>query len=73
MNALVNDQLGRLRTLIGDDSVRNWFKDVAGRPAKFGRYTGRTLYPGHRDAKRDQDRLKSLCYYLDLEDGAKGW
>ena len=71
MNALVNDQLGRLRTLIGDESVRNWFKDAAGRPAKFGRYTGRTLYPGHRDAKRDQDRLKSLSYYLDLEDGAK--
>ena len=71
MNALVNDQLGRLRTLIGDESVRAWFKNAAGRPAKFGRYTGRTLYPGHRSGKRDQDRLKSLSFYLDLEDGAR--
>ena len=70
MNALVNDQLGRLRTLFGDDAVRGWFQSAAGRPAKFGRYTGRTLYPGRRDGKRDQDRLKSLSYYLDLEDSA---
>jgi hypothetical protein len=70
MNALVNDQLGRLRTLFGDDAVRGWFQSTAGRPAKFGRYTGRTLYPGRRDGKRDQDRLKSLAYYLDLEDSA---
>jgi hypothetical protein len=71
MNALVNDQLGRLRTLFGDESVRDWFEVAAGRPAKFGRYTGRTLYPGKRNADRDKVRLKSLSYYLDLEDGAR--
>lgn len=72
MNALVNDQLGRLRTLLGDEEVRHWFEAKAGRPAKFGRYTGRTLYPGRRDAARDQARLQSLKYYLDLEDAARG-
>jgi ATP-dependent helicase YprA (DUF1998 family) len=71
MNALVNDQLGRLRTLFGATAVRNWFTNAAGRPAKFGRYTGRTLYPGVRDGKRDQKRLKTLEYYLKIEDGAR--
>lgn len=71
MNALVNDQLGRLRTLFGDEDVRRWFETEAGRPAKFGRYTGRSLYPGKRNGKRDQARLQSLKYYLDLEDAAR--
>jgi hypothetical protein len=71
MNALVNDQLGRLRMLFGSSAVRKWFTDVAGRPAKFGRYTGRTLYPGVRSGERDQKRLKTLEYYLKIEDGAR--
>jgi hypothetical protein len=71
MNALVNDQLGRLRTLFGSSAVRKWFTTTAGRPAKFGRYTGRTLYPGIRDGDRDQKRLKTLEYYLKIEDGAR--
>ena len=70
MNALVNDQLGRLRTLFGASAVRKFFTGAAGRPAKFGRYTGRTLYPGIRDGDRDQKRLKTLEYYLKIEDGA---
>jgi ATP-dependent helicase YprA (DUF1998 family) len=48
MNALVNDQLGRLRRLLGAPSVCDWFTEHAGRPAKFARYTGRSLYPGQR-------------------------
>ncbi|MCB4821253.1 DEAD/DEAH box helicase [Roseicella aerolata] len=71
MNALVNDQLGRLRTLFGAKVTRDWFQKAAKRPAKFGRYTGRTLYPGVRSGKRDQERLKSLEYYLALEDEAR--
>lgn len=71
MNALVNDQLGRLRTLFGSSTVRQSFTSAAGRPAKFGRYTGRTLYPGSRSGKRDQVRLKTLEYYLKIEDGAR--
>lgn len=71
MNALVNDQLGRLRTLFGASSVRQWFVEKANRPAKFGRYTGRTLYPGMRSGARDQKRLKTLEYYLQIEDEAR--
>ena len=71
MNALVNDQLGRLRTLFGATAVRKWFTAAANRPAKFGRYTGRTLYPGMRDGDRDQKRLKTLEFYLKIEDGAR--
>ncbi|MGE0677728.1 DEAD/DEAH box helicase [Pseudolabrys sp.] len=72
MNALVNDQLGRLRMLFGASTVRQWFTTTGGRPAKFGRYTGRTLYPGVRDGARDQKRLKTLEYYLRIEDDARG-
>jgi len=63
MNALVNDQLGRLRLLFGDQRIVDWFTHSAGRPARFARYTSRTLYPGVRDAKKDQDRLKPIGEY----------
>lgn len=71
MNALVNDQLGRLRLLFGADPVRQWFTERAGRPLKFARYTGRTLYPGLRSQERNQRRLKSLNFYRDLETRAQ--
>lgn len=65
MNALVNDQLGRLRLLFGDQRIVDWFMHAAGRPARFARYTSRTLYPGVRDAKKDQERLKPIGdYYI---------
>lgn len=60
MNALVNDQLGRLRLLFGDPRVAGLFGAWAGRPARFARYTSRTLYPGVRTAKKDQIRLDSI-------------
>lgn len=71
MNALVNDQLGRLRTLFGSVPVREWFTARAGRPAKFARYTGRSLYPGLRSEERNKNRLKSLNFYRDLETEAQ--
>ena len=73
MNALVNDQLGRLRLLLGDDRVTSQFTEWAERPARFARYTSRTLYPGVRTAKKDGLRLKSIKkYYIDLlEEAAK--
>lgn len=71
MNALVNDQLGRLRLLLGDDRVTAQFDSWADRPARFARYTSRTLYPGVRTAKKDQLKLKSLeKYYIALIDEA---
>lgn len=71
MNALVNDQLGRLRLLLGDPRVTSQFDAWAGRPARFARYTSRTLYPGVRTRERDQRRLGSIeDFYVLLHDRA---
>ena len=71
MNALVNDQLGRLRLLLGDPRVTSHFQAWAGRPARFARYTSRTLYPGVRTRERDQRRLASIeDFYVLLHDRA---
>ncbi len=73
MNALVNDQLGRLRLLFGDERIVAKFTAWAGRPARFARYTSRTLYPGVRDKKKDSTRLKAIgdyyVRYLELAQG----
>ena len=63
MNALVNDQLGRLRLLFGDPRIVEKFMEWSGRPARFARYTSRTLYPGVRDEKKDQKRLLPIGKY----------
>lgn len=71
MNALVNDQLGRLRLLLGDTRVTKRFAEWAGRPARFARYTSRTLYPGVRTVDKDRVKLKSIeKYYIALIDEA---
>jgi hypothetical protein len=72
MNALVNDQLGRLRGLLGGEAAR-WFEEIGGRPMKFARYTGRTLYPGRRreDADQHRERMRGLDFYRDLEERAR--
>src|SRR5690349_19953647 len=63
MNALVSDQLGRLRLLCGATRIVNKFMHWSGRPARFARYTSRTLYTGVRDEKKDQDRLVPIVKY----------
>jgi len=74
MNALVNDQLGRLRLLFGNPRIVKKFTTWAGRPPRFARYTSRTLYPGVRDSSKDQDRLKPIGDYyihnLELAEGS---
>lgn len=73
MNALVNDQLGRLRLLLGDPRIVQRFVGWSGRPARFARYTSRTLYPGVRDKDKDQDRLKPIGkYYVKALEVASG-
>ena len=65
MNALVNDQLGRLRLLFADRRISDRFMTWSGRPARFARYTSRTLYPGVRDSRKDQTRLAPIRdYYI---------
>jgi len=77
MNALVNDQLGRLRLLLGDPRVVQRFMAWSGRPVRFARYTSRTLYPGvrHKDPKKnkDGDRLRPIGkYYVENLEVASG-
>ena len=72
MNALVNDQLGRLRLLFGDRRLVDKFMDWSGRPARFARYTSRTLYPGVRTNVKDRDRLAPIGkYYVDALERAQ--
>jgi ATP-dependent helicase YprA (DUF1998 family)/Zn finger protein HypA/HybF involved in hydrogenase expression len=73
MNALVNDQLGRLRSLFGDPRIVELFKKWAKRPPRFARYTSRTPYAGIRTAKRDQRKLKAFDdFYVEIQRLADG-
>ena len=63
MNALVNDQLGRLRLLFADSRISKKFIQWSGRPARFARYTSRTLYPGVRGSKKEQAKLAPIRDY----------
>lgn len=72
MNALVNDQLGRLRTLFGDPRTIALFEKWANRPALFARYTSRTPYAGLRSARKDGSRLASIGdFFGEIEDAKR--
>lgn len=72
MNALVNDQVSRLRLLMGDPRYSDQISRMGGRPARFARYTSRTPYPGIRTSRRDSERLKPVAsFYVDLLDDAE--
>jgi ATP-dependent helicase YprA (DUF1998 family) len=73
MNALVNDQLGRLRNLIGDERVKAHFIKWGARVPTFARYTSRTPYPGVRDPRKDASRLKPFAeFYVEIERALRG-
>lgn len=66
MNALVSDQLARLRRLFGDPRLAARFAPH-GRVPRFGMYTSRTPYPGPRSPHRDQERVAPVLeYYVNL-------
>lgn len=66
MNALVSDQVGMLRRIIGDvnGEFRKLLKDMSGdynlRMPQFGMYTGRTPYPGERSNKKDKELARAI-------------
>lgn len=74
MNALVSDQLSRLRRTLGDPEGRfqALFRRRAGRGARvpaFGMYTGRTPYPGAKpDLQQDKALQKTLSKFLKPEE-----
>lgn len=62
MNALVSDQMGRLRKMIGDQqgAFESLFKDIGARRPQFGMYTGRTSYAGLQTPTEDKKLAKTL-------------
>jgi Lhr-like helicase len=87
MNALVEDQLQRLRRALDSSDVHQWLDDHrAGNRFYFGRYTGRTKVPGppnvHQrkisDVRNYLQEVAGLVsnddelrYYFDRPDGAE--
>lgn len=74
MNALVSDQISRLRRLIGDPDNRfvYSFRNAVGKDSRrpqFGMYTGRTPYPGRSSILSEDKKLaKSLTKMIQPED-----
>jgi ATP-dependent helicase YprA (DUF1998 family) len=66
MNALVNDQLSRVRRLFGEPRGSAVISHGRQTPVRFASYTGRTPYPGPRTSQRDTDRIEPLFegFYL---------
>jgi len=63
MNALVSDQISRLRRLIGDREGRfiSVFRSICGQQSRcprFGMYTGRTPYPGEKPNSSEDAKLE---------------
>jgi hypothetical protein len=75
MNALVNDQLTRLRLLLGNTRWTSWLRQHSGaeRPVRFGMYTSRTPYPGLMSKeKNEQQLLPLLDHYVQMVLGQSG-
>ncbi|MCO2952397.1 DEAD/DEAH box helicase [Pseudomonas aeruginosa] len=60
MNALVNDQLARIRRILGNPEAAKLLLNSRKTPIRFGSYTGRTPYPGQRSSTRDEQFIKPL-------------
>ena len=69
LNALVNDQLGRLRKLFGNIKAAKLIAGDCGRYFRFGAYNSRTPYPGQRSAAKNLTHIKPLFedYYQNPE------
>ena len=76
MNALVSDQVSRLRRLIGDpdDKFVHIFRDTCGRQVRrpqFGMYTGRTPYAGPEPIKQKDQALAKTLQRLAVPENAE--
>lgn len=74
INALVADQLARVRKLFGDSRVAERLERLRGRRVRFGMYTSRAPYPGPPDSSRNDRFLRPMFenFYLRQADGG-GW
>lgn len=65
MNALVEDQLTRLRRALDSDEAREWFqKNRNGNKIYFGRYNGVTPVPGHEHTENGKPNGKKITELL---------
>lgn len=81
MNALVEDQLSRLRRALDSEAARRWMVERRqGNRIYFGRYNGATPVPGHEfnqpgargRQSPDRDRIEKLAQTLiDMEEAAR--
>lgn len=68
MNALVADQVSRLRQLLGNDIGASELEKRFGRRIQFGMYTSRTPYHGKYDTVKNERQVKPIIdYYLDIK------
>ena len=74
MNALVEDQMSRLRTALDSDEARNWFdQNLYGNRFYFGRYNSQTPIPGHEfhpAGKPDRALIQRLATALSEAESA---
>jgi DEAD/DEAH box helicase domain-containing protein len=68
LNALVEDQLRRLRKVLESDSVHNWLDNTRnGNRITFGRYTGQTPISGVKEKTANRNRLKKDLELLESQ------
>jgi ATP-dependent helicase YprA (DUF1998 family) len=60
MNALVTDQLGRIRRLLGNPELADELERRFGRMVRFGMYTSRTPFPGEMTGAKCSRHLTTL-------------
>ena len=71
LNALVEDQLRRLRQTLDSDAVLQWMDaERAGNRVTFGRYTGATPVSGSPDNERAVERLRERLLHIAEESAA---
>jgi len=79
MNALVEDQLTRLRKALDSEEARSWYEEHAnGNRIYMGRYNGGTPVPGHEykqpasngNPRLDKKRIERLLGEMNHVDGA---
>jgi len=69
MNALVADQLSRMRLLFGDEAGASTIENRMGRRVQFGMYTSRTPYHGEYNVDKNDRRVKPVIKrYVELEE-----
>lgn len=67
MNALVSDQMTRLRRLFRDERLKEIFRKASGRNVQFGMYTSRTPFAGTPSKSKINRLNKTIQDYFDLE------